>query len=71
MLYLNERKEPIAAQLSQKVELAMRFVLYKDYMDSENYQIMNYGIGGTISGHVDSPGEFTKNFTQGQNLKLK
>jgi len=34
----------------------MRFTLYKHFMDSENFQIMNYGIGGAISGHVDSPG---------------
>jgi len=36
--------------------LAMRFNLYNEQFASENYQTMNYGIGGTISGHVDSMG---------------
>jgi osmotically-inducible protein OsmY len=43
---MNEHKEDVARRLSDKVQL-----------DSENYQVMNYGIGGTISGHVDSPGQ--------------
>ena len=56
VLYMNEHKEDVARKLSDKIEKAMRFNLYRMYMDSENYQVMNYGIGGTISGHVDSPG---------------
>ena len=54
-MYLNEHKEDVARKLSDKVQLAMRFNIYRNYLDSENYQVMNYGIGGTISGHVDSP----------------
>ena len=53
---MSERKEEIARKLSNRVQLATRFNLYKKYMDSENYQVMNYGIGGTISGHLDSFG---------------
>ena len=56
-MYLNEHKEDVARKLSDKVQLAMRFNIYRNYLDSENYQVMNYGIGGTISGHVDSPGK--------------
>jgi hypothetical protein len=56
VLYLNEHKEEVARRMSDTIQMAMRFNLYKNYMDSENYQVMNYGIGGTISGHVDSPG---------------
>jgi hypothetical protein len=54
---MNEHKEIVARRLSDKVQLAMRFNVYREYLDSENYQVMNYGIGGTISGHVDSPGQ--------------
>ena len=55
---MNEHREEVARKLSDKVELALRFNIYREYMDSENYQVMNYGIGGTISGHVDSPGNY-------------
>ncbi len=54
---MNEHKVDVARRLSDKVQLAMRFNVYREYLDSENYQVMNYGIGGTISGHVDSPGQ--------------
>ena len=53
---MNEQKEDVARRMSDKIQMARRFNLYRDYMDSENFQVMNYGIGGTISGHVDSPG---------------
>ena len=34
-------------------------------MHSENYQVMNYGIGGKISAHIDSPGFiFAENRTE-------
>jgi len=56
VIYMNEHKEDAAKKLSDKIEKATRFKLYNDNLDSENYQIMNYGIGGTISGHVDSSG---------------
>jgi hypothetical protein len=54
---MNEHKENAAKKLSDKIEKATRFRLYSDNLDSENYQVMNYGIGGTISGHVDSSGK--------------
>lgn len=46
----------VARKVSDRIEAAMRFKLYSDQFASENYQTMNYGIGGTISGHVDSMG---------------
>ena len=57
MRYANELKLDTAKRLSDKIEKATRFNLYKKDLDSENYQVMNYGIGGTVSGHVDSLGE--------------
>jgi len=53
---MSEDKERIAKKLSERVQLAMMFNICKKYLDSENYQVMNYGIGGAISGHLDSEG---------------
>ena len=44
--------------LSDRIERAMNMNSLRGNMfDSENFQVMNYGIGGTISGHLDSTGE--------------
>ena len=56
VMYMNENLEKEAMVLSKKVELAFRFKLYETKFASENYQVMNYGIGGKISLHTDSPG---------------
>ena len=40
--------------LSERVELATQFNLTHSRLDSENYQIMNYGIGGRIGLHLDT-----------------
>ena len=53
---MSERNQDIARRLSDKVQLATRFSIYKKFLDSENYQVMNYGIGGAITGHLDSTG---------------
>ena len=55
-MYMNEHKIDVAKALSDKIELAMKYKLYNQKFASENYQVMNYGIGGTISSHVDSFG---------------
>ena len=57
VMYMNEKLVPEAMILSKKIELATRFKLYHEKYASENFQIMNYGIGGKISGHVDTGGE--------------
>ena len=36
---------------------SIKWCLTHHYDLGENFQIMNYGIGGKISGHVDSRGE--------------
>ena len=54
---MSDHKEAVARKVSDRIEAAMRFKLYNEMYASENYQTMNYGIGGTISGHVDSLGE--------------
>ena len=39
-------------------------VLTQCFQFSENYQIMNYGIGGKINGHVDSSGVVYEHFQE-------
>ena len=53
---MNENLEAEAMVLSKKIELATHFRLYQEDYASENYQIMNYGIAGKISPHIDYPG---------------
>ena len=63
--YANERLVPEAMVLSKKIELATKFNLYHEDYASENYQIMNYGIGGKITNHVDETGFiFSRNNTE-------
>ncbi len=56
VMYMNELLVKEAMELSYSVQNATRFKLYHEPIASENYQIMNYGLGGTISGHYDSQG---------------
>jgi hypothetical protein len=56
VMYVNERRSSVAKDMSDKIQLATRYSLYHEKYASENFQIMNYGIGGTISGHLDSAG---------------
>ena len=64
VMYLNEKLVPVAMQLSRTIELATKVSLSNEQFSSENFQIMNYGIGGKISPHVDSPGIiYGKNYT--------
>ena len=64
VMYLNELLVPEAMSVSKKIELATRFRLKHEHYASENYQVMNYGLGGKISPHVDSIGRnFGSNYT--------
>ena len=56
MLYLSEKSSSLMRSLSGRVELATQFNLTHSRLDSENYQIMNYGVGGLIDAHQDSGG---------------
>ena len=54
--YLSERKDNLTQRLTKRLELAMAYNIYladRPYT-SENYQIMNYGIGGRIGLHLDT-----------------
>merc|ERR1711971_1018876 len=52
--YISERSDELAAKITKRLELAMGHRIYSpDYKyTAENYQIMNYGFGGSISLHL-------------------
>ncbi|XP_059085836.1 prolyl 4-hydroxylase subunit alpha-1-like [Tigriopus californicus] len=54
--YFHDQDHPTAQKMSQKIEKALNFHLSTEFYASENYQIMNYGVGGNIVGHLDSVG---------------
>ena len=56
-MYMNELLVPEAMELSRKVSQITRYRLKEEIYASENFQIMNYGIGGRISTHLDSSGK--------------
>ena len=56
VMYMNELLVPEANKLSRNIEWITRMKLKSDQYSSENFQVMNYGIGGKISSHVDSLG---------------
>lgn len=67
-MYMNEVLVPEAMKLSEKISQITRYRLKDEKYGSENFQIMNYGIGGRISLHLDSIGGnadgTSGNFTQ-------
>ena len=60
VMYMNENVYDVARNLSDRINAAMRFKVYGELYASENYQVMNYGIGGSITPHVDSMGKSLK-----------
>ena len=58
VMYMNEKLVPMAMTLSKKITLATRYYMKNEKYASENFQVMNYGIGGRISGHLDSTGTY-------------
>ena len=63
-MYMNERLVPEVEAMSIKAQQITKLNLYNEQFASENYQIMNYGIGGKISGHIDSPGVIYENLQE-------
>ena len=52
-MYMNEKLVPMAMILSKKITLATRYKMKEEKYASENFQVMNYGMGGLISVHAD------------------
>ena len=53
VVYQSESLRPVLERTSRRIKLATKFVLTGEKMASENYQVMNYGMGGTIKVHTD------------------
>ena len=70
VMYMNENLVPEAMVFSKRIELATRFKLNAEKYASENFQVMNYGLGGKINLHDDTAGEYFGNYT-GMQLLLK
>ena len=61
VMYMNELLVPEAEKISKKIEHATKTLLKSDQYASENFQVMNYGIGGKITCHTDTLGfKFTE-----------
>ena len=56
VMYMNEKRVTLMMNVSNRIEKATRYRLTHEQYASENFQVMNYGIGGTINGHLDSSG---------------
>ncbi len=54
VMYMNEGLWDNALQMSNDIQNITAFRLYHEPYASENFQVMNYGIGGKISGHFDA-----------------
>ena len=52
--YISHREDSLAFKLNRKISDALNFDLNGDHVPAENYQLMNYGIGGFIELHIDS-----------------
>ena len=57
--YLSDKTYPLMERLTKRIETITKFDLSKEQFSSENFKIMNYGIGGKIFGHWDSSGNLT------------
>ena len=66
LVYVNEKLAKEAMVISKKIELATGFQLKQDKYGSENFQILNYGIGGKVTPHYDTGGHiYSENSTDG------
>ena len=65
VMYQNERLVEDVMPISDRIEWLTQLKLKHEQFASENFQLMNYGIGGKISPHVDVQGEiYSQNRTK-------
>ena len=67
--YISERVDHLASAVSRRLERAVRLrVFWPGYrFTSENYQVMNYGLAGHISLHMDAAGTGQDGVLHGDN----
>ena len=53
VVYQSETLRPVLERTSRRISMATKLILTGETMASENYQVMNYGMGGTIKVHTD------------------
>ena len=69
---MNENLVPKAMLISKRIELVTKLKLNDEKYASENYQVMNYGIGGKIAYHSDSTGfKFDRYHTDAESKSRK
>ena len=59
MLYLNENIHPEVKTFADRIQLITKFKLYGEKFASENFKVMNYGLGGKVQGHWDASGNIS------------
>ena len=57
VMYINEKLVPFMQPISKRITLATKFKMKEDKHATENFQIMNYGMGGRIEAHLDTLGK--------------
>lgn len=62
MMYLSEQTNSDALTFTKRIQMITRFNLSNEPYASENFKVMNYGIGGKVQGHWDSTGNSTGGF---------
>ena len=71
VIYMNENLVPGCKTISNRIEWLTLMKMKHEIFASENFQIMNYGIGGKISAHVDAFGEIFTNSSIGKFDSIK
>ena len=66
VIYMNENLVPGCKTISNRIEWLTLMKMKHEIFASENFQIMNYGIGGKITAHVDAFGEIFTNSSIGK-----
>ena len=59
MMYLSEGVDSEAKSMADRIQLITKFKLHNEKFASENFKVMNYGLGGKVQGHWDASGNIS------------